>query len=28
VFDGDRGDLRGALLAICSGLGLGDDMGV
>jgi len=28
VFDGDRGDLRGALLAICSCLGLGDEMGV
>jgi hypothetical protein len=28
VFDGDRGDLRGALLAICCGLGLGDDIGV
>jgi len=27
VFEGDRGDLREALLAICAGLGLGDDAG-
>ena len=25
VFEGDRGDLKDALLSICSGLGLGDD---
>jgi ArsR family metal-binding transcriptional regulator len=27
VFDGERGDLREALLAVCAGLGLGDDAG-
>jgi Uncharacterized protein conserved in archaea len=27
VFEGDRGDLKDALLSICSGLGLGDDEG-